>query len=142
MYGDVTPIEVNYVGVAFSDHCALVAKIKLPKCNEKFSSPKFSPLFKAKPEAVRDDVFKARLREQYNVWEEARNVSNIPTLDWWEKTVKPGIRQLLRSRGRELQRERRSRINLLQLRQSYLVRKIQEAGRGGRDTRGPVHHHV
>ena len=98
----------------------------MPDSNEKFSSPRFSPLFKAKPEAVRDQVFKARLREQYNVWEEARYVSNIPTLDWWEKTVKPGIRKLLRTRGREIRQERRSRINLLQLRQSYLVKKIQE----------------
>ena len=36
-----------------------------------------------------------------------------------------------------------TRINLLQLRQSYLVKKIQEAGRGARrDRRGPVHRYL
>ena len=119
-YGDVTTVEANYVGVAFSDHCALVIKLKLSHLGQNSSSPKNSPLFKARPEAVKDEVFKANLREQYRVWETARDNGNIATLDWWERTVKPGLRQLLRMRGKELRRERRSRINLLQLRQLQL----------------------
>ena len=141
-YGEINVIEVNYVGVAFTDHNALVVKIKiLPNC-KKYMSPRVSPLFKAKPEAVKDEVFKARLCAQYEVWEAAKNTANIPTLDWWERTVKPGIRQLLRVRGRELRLEKMRRINLLQLRQSYLIRKIQEEGRGRGNERGPVHHHL
>ena len=129
VYGDVEVLEVQYVGAAFSDHMIQIVKLKLPPSCQKSISPRNSPLFKAKPEAVRDEVFKARLREEYIVWEEARNTGNISTLDWWENTVKPGIKSLLRRRGKEIREDRRGQINLLQLRQSYLVKKIQQSGR-------------
>ena len=107
----------------------LIVKLKLPSVCSKFVSPKASPLFKARPEVVRDPVFKARLQEQYTVWEEARTVSHIPTLAWWEETVKPGVRNLLKWRGREMKKERLGRLNLFLLRQSYLVKHIQALGR-------------
>ena len=122
-------VEAQYVGAAFSDHMISVVKLKLPQSCQKCISPRNSPLFKAKPEAVRDELFKARLREEYTVWEEARNMENISTLDWWENTVKPGVKSLLRRRGREIREERRGQLNLLQMRQSYLVRKVQQSGR-------------
>ena len=39
--------------------------------------------------------------------------------------VKPSIKKLLIERGRELNREKIGELNLLQIRQSYLVRKVQ-----------------
>ena len=84
---------------------------------------------------MRDPVFKARLREQFLIWEEARTASEIPTLAWWEGTVKPGVRNLLKWRGREMKKDKLGSLNLLLLRQSYLVKKLQEVGRNI-ETRG------
>ena len=39
--------------------------------------------------------------------------------------VKPGLRKLLINRGKELKKEKVGALNLLLLRQSHLVRKIQ-----------------
>ena len=80
VYGDITILEAQYVGVALSDHMGLIVKVKMPRFCSNVVSPRASPLFKARPEVVRDPVFKARLQEQYTVWEEARTVSHIPTL--------------------------------------------------------------
>ena len=46
-------------------------------------------------------------------------------LDWWEIIVKPGIKSLLIQRGKEINKHKAGQLNLLLLRQSYLVRKIQ-----------------
>ena len=39
--------------------------------------------------------------------------------------VKPGVKKLLIERGREINQERTGTLNLLQIRQSYLVQKLQ-----------------
>ena len=43
----------------------------------------------------------------------------------WEHMVKPGIKKLLIDRGKEMKQERIAALNLLMLRQDYLVRKLQ-----------------
>ena len=43
----------------------------------------------------------------------------------WEHMVKPGIKKLLIDRGKEMKQERIAALNLLMLRQAYLVRKLQ-----------------
>lgn len=128
-FGNVTVMECAYVGFASSDHMAIVIKLKLPATCSNHISPRFSPLFKAKPEVVKDQIFKARLHENFTIWKDSRISANIPTLAWWEGTVKPGIRYLLRCRGTEMRQERRGRLNLLLLRQCYLVRRLQGMGR-------------
>ena len=50
----------------------------------------------------------------------------VNTLMWWEMLVKPGIKKLGIQRGKEINKERREHLNLLLLRQVYLVRKIQQ----------------
>ena len=44
---------------------------------------------------------------------------------WWDLLVKPGIKKLLINRGKEIKHEKLGALNLLMLRQSYLVRKVQ-----------------
>ena len=45
--------------------------------------------------------------------------------DWWEIVVKPLIKKLLMERSLELSKKKLVELNLLKIRQSYLVRKIQ-----------------
>ena len=46
-------------------------------------------------------------------------------LCWWELVVKPNLKKLLIERGKELNKEKFGELNLLQIRQAYLVKKIQ-----------------
>ena len=45
-------------------------------------------------------------------------------MSWWEDIVKPNIKKLLIERGKEVATERRGTLNLLLIRQAYLVKKI------------------
>ena len=86
--------------------------------------PRSKPLFKAKPEVVTDKLFKKRLQESFSKWIQVKNFG-LDVLTWWELIVKPGVKKLLLERGKEINRERSGELNLLQLRQAYLVRKVQ-----------------
>ena len=46
---------------------------------------------------------------------------------WWEKIVKPGVRKIAMERSKEINTDRRSELNLLLLRQAYLLKKIQQS---------------
>ena len=116
--------QAKYVGVAFSDHFALVITVKVPNTFAKLSCPRSRPLFKAKPEVVTDQKFQEKLKESFQVWSQVRRFG-LDVLTWWELVVKPGIKKLLIARGKELNGGRSGEINFLQLRQSYLVRKVQ-----------------
>ena len=118
-------IEASYVGVAFSDHLALIIKIKLPENMSKLISPKSRPLFKSKPIVIQDKTFQTRLKSNFVLWKEIRKSTNINILAWWELVVKPGFKKLLIRRGQEINRERTGELNILLIRQSYLVRKLQ-----------------
>ena len=124
-YGQLKIIEASYVGVAFSDHLALIIKIKLPENMSKLISPKSRPLFKSKPIVIQDKTFQTRLKSNFVLWKEIRKLTNINILTWWELVVKPGIKKLLIERGQEINRERTGELNILLIRQSYLVRKLQ-----------------
>ena len=58
------------------------------------------------------------------MWKEVKSLG-VPVLHWWEGLVKPGIKKLAINRSKELNKEKRSELNLLLLRQSYLTRKLQ-----------------
>ena len=124
-YGQIIILEAYYVGVAFSDHFSLIIKIKMPENMTKLISPKSKPLFKSKPEVIDDEIFRNRLKQSFQLWLEVRASTCLTTLDWWEMIVKPNIKKLLINRGRELSKHKRGELNLLLIRQAYLVRKIQ-----------------
>ena len=123
-YGDIEIIEAKYISIAFSDHMACSISIKLPEFFTRILSPKSRPLFKTKPEVIHDKIFQNRLRESMAIWEEVKALG-VPVMNWWEGLVKPGIRKLAINRSKEIKKERRSELNLLVLRQSYLTRKLQ-----------------
>ena len=123
-WGNMKILEVKYVGVAFSDHLALLVKIKLPEVYSRLLCPKSKPQFKAKPEVVRDKVFNQRLKERFSVWSEVRQ-AGLDILSWWELVVKPGVKKLLIEPGKELNKLRSGQLNLLLLKQAYFVAKLQ-----------------
>ena len=124
-WGNMVILEARYVGLAFSDHHGLIVKIKLPEAQSRLISPKSKPQFKAKPEVVRDPIFNEKLKSKFSVWTEIR-MSGLDLLPWWELVVKPGVKQLLIERGKELNKEKSGHLNLLFLKQAYLVQKLQK----------------
>jgi hypothetical protein len=122
-YGDLVIIQAEYVSVAFSDHLAYIVTIKVPTSLTKLICPKNRPLFKIKPETAKDSEFQVSLATKMKDWEKVKQF--VPVLDWWELLVKPGIRHLAITRTKEINKERRGRLNLLQLRLSFLARKLQ-----------------
>ena len=125
LYGQLTVLEAYYVGIAFSDHFTFIVKIQLPENMGKLVSPKCKPLFKSKPEVVQDETFRTRLKTNFAVWQEVRISTGLDILDWWEIVVKPSIKKLLIERGREISELKTGKLNLLLIRQAYLVRKLQ-----------------
>ena len=123
-WGCIEIVEAKYVGVAFSDHQAQLVTMKLPEAKSKILSPKSRPQFKAKPDVVRDQIFQQRLKENFSLWLEVRQ-AGLDLLPWWELILKPGVKRLLIARGKEINKERHGKLNLLLLRQSYLVAKLQ-----------------
>ena len=123
-FGKVETISAKYVGVAFSDHFSLIITIKIPENCSKLQCPKSRPLFKAKPEVVNDPIFKERLKEIFPTWVQVKDYG-LDVLTWWELVVKPGVKKLLITRGKEINKQKSGELNLLLLRQSYLVYKVQ-----------------
>jgi hypothetical protein len=101
-----------------------VISIKLSDSLSKLKCPKTRPLFKIKPNVAADPVFKERLTDNMVHWQEVRRLG-VSTLTWWEYMVKPGIKKLAIERGKEINKDKRSVLNLLLLRQGYLTRKVQ-----------------
>ena len=56
-------------------------------------------------------------------WQEVRKFG-VPILLWWEHLVKPGIKKIALERTKVLNKERKSLLNLLMLRQSFLTKKL------------------
>ena len=51
----------------------------------------------------------------------------LDELTWWELVVKPGLRNIGVKRKRELRKEHRGELNLLLIRQAYLVKKLEQS---------------
>ena len=45
---------------------------------------------------------------------------------WWEELLKPGMNKLFMERGKVLREEKKGKLNLLLIRQAYLVKKLHE----------------
>ena len=103
---------------------SLLVKIKLPENFSRLTSPKFKAQFKSRPEVVKDPEFNNRLKSKVNEWRYVKDLG-VDIMSWWEHMVKPGIKKLLIDRSKEIKKERSGVLNLLMLRQAYLVRKLQ-----------------
>ena len=121
----IVVLEAYYVGIVFSDHFAFIVKIQLPVNMEKLVSPKSCSLFKSKPEVIQNKTFHTRLEQNFLLWQDVKTKTGIGILDWWEIVVKPNIKKLLIERGREISKQKTGELNLLLIRQAYLVRKLQ-----------------
>ena len=73
-----------------------------------------------------DSQFKESLRGSMLEWQEVKQ-HGVDVLVWWENLVKPGVRRLAKNRGNQLNKERRSKLNLLLVRQAYLTRSYRVA---------------
>ena len=71
-WGNITVISATYIGVAFSDHHALVLELKIPASFSQLLSPKYRPQFKSKPEVIRDQEFNIRLKKSMAEWEQVK----------------------------------------------------------------------
>ena len=98
--------------------------LKVQVSISKLLCPKSRPLFKIKSNVVTDNIFRDRLIENMKIWIDVKSLGS-PVLSWWELLVKPGIIRLAIERGKELNKEKNSKLNMMLLRQSYLNRKIQ-----------------
>ena len=116
-------MEAKYEPVAFSDHLSYVVSFSLPSPMARILSPRSRPLFKVKPDVIKDQVFQDRLSESMLDWQEVYELG-LDILTWWELVAKPGIRKLALQRSKEMNRERRGELNLLLLRQAYLTRLL------------------
>jgi hypothetical protein len=123
MWGALAVYEAKYEPVAFSDHHAHVVSLSLPAHLSRITSPKARPIFKIKPEVIRDEKFRAQLAAAMARWNQVKD-AGIDVMEWWEVIVKPGIKKLALERGKELNKERRGMLNLLLLQQSYHARKV------------------
>ena len=122
-WGNLTILEAKYIGIAFSDHQALLVKVKFPNFGPRFVAPHLKPLFKAKPNVVKDPIFKQRLEDMFCGWLRIKD-AGLDLISWWEIIVKPGIKKLLIDRSHEINKEIKGYLNLLLIKQAYLVSKL------------------
>ena len=128
-FGGLEVVDVKYLPVAFSDHFGQIVKISLPDPMNRILSPKSRNSFSLKAEVINDEIFRARLEEEMLGWVRVKNFQvsdSMGTLQWWELLVKPGIKKIGIQRAKEINKKKKEELNLLLLRQVYLVRKIQQ----------------
>ena len=75
---------------------------------------------------VDDSVFQENLETSFNHWCLLRSRFQYPLLDWWEVTIKPGIRKLALERSKEINKFKRGNLNLLYLRQNFLLSSVKK----------------
>ena len=69
-----------------------------------------------------DPIFKERIKENMIMWERVRA---FQTDESYGSLVKSGIKRIALERNRELNKEKREKLNLLILQQTYLTSKLQ-----------------
>ena len=112
-------LDTEYVGIAFSDHLAHVVTIALPKNMEKSISPK------TRPEVVHDKVFQDRLKVAMEHWKEILN-RGLDILSWWEVVAKPGIKNLAITRSKELNKQKKRKIECIVAPAVFLYKRTSE----------------
>ena len=87
--------------------------------------PQSRPMFKIKPDTIKDQIFQNRISDASKSWGELmKRGINISFL--WEEIIKKEIRSIAIERGREITWEKRGELNLLFLRMNYLARALQK----------------
>ena len=79
-------------------------------------------MMKIRDEVSKDVVFQDRVSSAMDIWTEIRN-NGLDILTWWELVVKPGLRNLALVRSREMKKDQRGELNMLLIKQAYLVNK-------------------
>ena len=123
-WGEIKVTASRYEPLAFSDHMAYIVTLSVPDSMSRIISPRSKPLFKIKPEVIRDKTFQDMLETSMLDWQEVRDLG-LDVLTWWETMVKPEIKNLAIKRSKELNRERRGELNMLLLRKAYLAKQLQ-----------------
>ena len=109
--GDINIQAAEYFSLAFSDHLAHVIDISM-------QPPQSRPNFKISPEVVNDNIFKERLNNEFSTWKLVRD-RGLAIIPWWEIVVKPGVRRLAINRSKELNKQKRSVLNCLLMKQVF-----------------------
>ena len=125
-WGYANVVKSQYIPSSFSDHFGLITKIKLPfKLHFKYI-PRHPPSCKISNEVARDPFFQNEVTESMVEWRKILS-QGLDELTWWELVVKPGLRNIGVKRKRELRKEHRGKLNLLLIRQAYLVKKLEQS---------------
>ena len=83
---------------------SLVVEVRVPESFSRLLCPNTKPLFKAKPDVVKDNIFQERLKVSMGQWMEVKELG-VEILPWWVHMVKTGIKKLLIERGKEINKE-------------------------------------
>ena len=120
-WGDVSVTRSEYIPVAFSDHFGLIIEAKVPYnlCQQ----IRKDGMFKVRNDVACDPDFKESVAANIIVWRRMLN-NGLDIIKWWEIVVKPGIRMIALRRAREIRSELRNKLNMLYIKQAYLVRKL------------------
>ena len=115
-WGNVRVTQAEYLAVSFSDHLAHIVKFDTPaiQCREKSI---WKSIYKIKHFLVDDEIFRENIRTNFQDWLTIEDVLS-PTF-WWDKVVKPGIKDIALLREKEINMHRRRKLAALQLLLSY-----------------------
>ena len=80
-------VRALYVSASFTDHCALIISLELPKNVEKSKAPKSFPHFKIKPYVLKDAIFKHKLKIAVDEWISVTD-KGTSFLECWPGTAK------------------------------------------------------
>ena len=126
IWGEVSIIRSEYIPLAFSDHMGLLTEVSVPFKLSRQSYIRGVKSFKIRNNVASDLTFKKSVAVKMPVWREVKDCG-LDVLTWWELVVKPGIRNLAKVREKEINEEKRGQLNMLYIRQAYLVRKLQHS---------------
>ena len=122
-WGEALPELTEYIPLAFSDRFGLFTVVNAPIESSR-PKYKYSPKsFKIRNNVSCDPLFKKSVASEMIEWKKVKDCG-LDTLTWWELVVKPGIKRIAMSRDREIKVERRGELNMLLIRQAYIVKKL------------------
>ena len=123
-WGDITVKKSEYFPIAFSDHMGLLTEVDVPFHLQRADHSHGPRSFKIRNSVATDPFFKNSIANSMSVWKEIKE-SGLDSLTWWEIVVKPGIRKIALARSKEMVKERRGHLNMLFIRQAYIMKKLQ-----------------
>ena len=122
LWGDATAVSSEYFSVPFSDHYGLLTKVKVPLNHSRQAIPRAKRNLKIRNEIV-DAIFVSEVAKSMKDWQKVRE-NGLDVVRWWDLIVKPGIRRIAIERSKSINQERNGEINMLFIKQAYLVQKL------------------